>query len=158
MRVFLCRHGQAVARAASDDQRPLTETGRAALLNHWQVMRDAGISPRGLLVSPYLRAQQTADCIDQVYGTLPRTSSPCLVPDAPIQRLFDELLTLPDLDGQVLVSHMPLVAQFTAEWIGQPARIVFDVGTVACFDVEVAAANGARLLWLRSPGDTLGSH
>ena len=155
MKLYLSRHGQAVSRAPTDAQRPLTETGRAALLAHWQGMRDSGIAVSALIASPFVRAQQTADCIDQVYGGLPRQTCEQLVPDANPQALFDWLLANPPADNAVLVSHMPLVAQLTASWTSSVERIGFNVGTVACLDVEVAAAAGARLLWLRSPGEAV---
>ncbi len=155
MKLYLSRHGQAVSQAATDALRPLTEAGRAALLSHWQSLQGRGVQINGLIVSPYLRAQQTADCIDQVYGGLPRQTCEQLVPDANPQALFDWLLANPPGDNAVLVSHMPLVAQLTASWTGSVERIGFNVGTVACLDVEVAAAAGARLLWLRSPGEAV---
>lgn len=95
MKLYLSRHGQAVSRAPTDAQRPLTETGRAALLAHWQGMRDSGIAVSALVASPFVRAQQTADCIDQVYGGLPRQTCEQLVPDANPQALFDWLLANP---------------------------------------------------------------
>ena len=61
MKLYLSRHGQAVSRAPTDAQRPLTETGRAALLAHWQGMRDSGIAVSALIASPFVRAQQTWD-------------------------------------------------------------------------------------------------
>lgn len=155
MRLYLSRHGQAVSQAPTDAERPLTETGRAALLAHWQLMRSNGITVSALIASPYVRAQQTADCIEQVYGDLPRVTCEQLVPDAHPGQLFDWLLANPPAEHTVLVSHMPLVAQLTASWTGSAERIGFNVGTVASLDVDVAAAGGARLLWLRSPGETV---
>lgn len=155
MRLYLSRHGQAVSQAATDAQRPLTESGRAALLAHWQLMRSNGIAVAALIASPYVRAQQTADCIEQVYGSLPRRTCDQLVPDAHPGELFEWLLANPPVDNTVLVSHMPLVAQLTASWTGSMDRIGFNVGTVASLDVDVAAAGGARLLWLRSPGEAV---
>ncbi|WP_348719864.1 phosphohistidine phosphatase SixA [uncultured Alcanivorax sp.] len=155
MRLYLSRHGQAVSQAPTDAERPLTETGRAALLAHWQQMRSSGITVSALIASPYVRAQQTADCIQQVYGDLPRVTCEQLVPDARPGELFDWLLANPPAENIALVSHMPLVAQLTASWTGSAERIGFNVGTVASLDVDVAAAGGARLLWLRSPGEAV---
>jgi phosphohistidine phosphatase len=93
-------------------------------------MRDSGIAVSALIASPFVRAQQTADCIDQVYGGLPRQTCEQLVPDANPQALFDWLLANPPADNAVLVSHMPLVAQLTASWTGSVERIGFNVGTV----------------------------
>lgn len=155
MKLYLSRHGQAVAQAATDAERPLTDAGRAALMAHWQSLREHGVVIGGLIVSPYVRAQQTADCIEQVYGKLARQQCDALVPDASPTHFLEWLLANPPHENSVLVSHMPLVAQLTACWTGSQERLAFNVGTVACFDVEVAAANGARLLWLRSPGESV---
>ena len=76
MKLYLSRHGQAVSQAATDALRPLTEAGRAALLSHWQSLQGRGVQINGLIVSPYLRAQQTADCIAQVYRAYPGKSAP----------------------------------------------------------------------------------
>ncbi|KZY30083.1 histidine phosphatase [Alcanivorax sp. HI0083] len=157
MKLYLCRHGQAVSQAATDALRPLTEAGQAALLSHWQSLQGRGVQVSGLIVSPYLRAQQTADCIAQVYSGLSRQECPYLTPDSHPQALFDWLLANPPASNMVLVSHMPLVSQLTAKWTGVPERVGFNVGTVACFDVDVTAANGAQLLWLCSPGEELAS-
>ncbi|MZR61589.1 phosphohistidine phosphatase SixA [Alcanivorax sp. DP30] len=155
MRLFISRHGEAVGMAPTDALRPLTEHGRTALRQHWQQLKESGISLSELIVSPYVRAQQTADCIAQVYGDLRRVDCDELVPEASPQALLNWLLENPVRDNAVLVSHMPLVAQLTGLWTGSRERIGFAVGTVACLDVDVAAAAGARLLWLCSPGESL---
>ena len=50
---------------------------------------------------------------------------------------------------------MPLVSLLSALWVGEPrSRPGFRVGSVAAFDVDVAAAGGARLLWLRARSET----
>ncbi|WP_290524984.1 histidine phosphatase family protein [Alcanivorax sp.] len=154
MKVYISRHGEAVGTAPTDALRPLTERGREALLAHWQTLKDSGVMLSALVVSPYLRAQQTADCIDQVYGGLKRVECDALVPDASPLVLLEWLMRNPVADNSVLVSHMPLVAQLTAVWTGTTDRIGYNVGTVASLDVDVAAAAGARLLWLRSPGES----
>ena len=81
MKLYLSRHGQAVSQAATDALRPLTEAGRASLLSHWQSLQGRGVQISGLIVSPYLRAQQTADCIAQVYSGLSRQECPYLTPE-----------------------------------------------------------------------------
>ncbi|MCK0152280.1 phosphohistidine phosphatase SixA [Alcanivorax sp. S6407] len=155
MKLFISRHGEAVGTAATDALRPLTERGREALLAHWQQLKDSGVSISNLVVSPYLRAQQTADCIAQVYGGLKRQDCDELIPEASPLLLLNWLLANPVQDNTVLVSHMPLVAQLTGVWTGSTDRIGYTVGTVACLDVDVAAAAGARLLWMCSPGESV---
>ena len=63
MEVFVMRHGQAEAVAPSDALRPLTENGlmEAKITGQWlsEVMHSFDC----VFVSPYLRAQQTADVV-----------------------------------------------------------------------------------------------
>lgn len=155
MKLFISRHGEAVGVAATDALRALTERGRESLLSHWQQLKDSGVVLTGLVVSPYVRAQQTADCIAQVYGGLKRVDCDELIPEASPQRFLEWLMANPVGENTVMVSHMPLVAQLTGLWTGTLDRIGYSVGTVACLDVDVAAADGARLLWLCSPGESL---
>ena len=155
MRLFISRHGEAVGSAATDALRPLTERGQRDLVTHWQGLKESGVNLSGMVVSPYLRAQQTADCIAEVYSGLPRTDCDELVPEASPLLLLNSLLANPVAENTVLVSHMPLVAQLVGMWTGSTDRIGFAVGTVACLDVDVAAVAGARLLWLCSPGESL---
>jgi phosphohistidine phosphatase len=152
LRVYLCRHGEAVAKAPTDAERPLTERGRAEVLSLWQTLREEGVSVGRLVASPYRRAQQTALCIAQAFGGMEQESCGYLVPEAQPERFLEWLMLQPEQENLVLVSHMPLVSLLTATWIGEPcSRPAFRVGSVAALDVDVAAANGARLLWLRGP-------
>ncbi|EKF74830.1 phosphohistidine phosphatase [Alcanivorax hongdengensis A-11-3] len=155
MKLYLCRHGQAVSQAATDALRPLTETGEAAVLAHWQALQAAGIPVNRIIASPYLRAQQTASCIQRVYRSLDIITCEALVPESAPPAVFDWLQGESLPNGTVLVSHMPLVALLTAQWTGSGQRCGFNVGTVACLDVEVCVADGARLLWMSSPGESL---
>lgn len=153
MRLYLCRHGEAVAQAPTDAERPLTERGRLEVMALWQDLRDEGVRMERLIASPYRRAQQTALCIARAFGGREQETCGYLVPEARPEDFLDWLIRQPERDHTVLVSHMPLVALLTAQWIGEPTeRPAFRVATVAALDVEVAAPGGARLLWMRGPG------
>ena len=134
-----------MSQEATDALRPLTEAGRAALLSHWQSLQDRGVQINGLIVSPYLRAQQTADCIAQVYSGLSRQECPYLTPDSQPLALFDWLLANPQAPNTVLVSQMPLVSQLTAKWTGVPEPVGVNAARDACFAVDVPAAQSAPL-------------
>lgn len=152
MRMLLCRHGEAVSRAPTDAERTLTKRGIEALQRHWLGLKEDGIGVNMLVASPYVRAQQTAAVIAQVYGLEEWSTCPDLVPDADPQAFLDWLIAQPAQPGQAFISHMPFVSSLTARWTGAGAsRFAFDVGGVAHLDVEVAAAEGARLIWLRNP-------
>ena len=148
MRLYISRHGEAVGTAATDAERALTERGREALVDHWQRLKASGVRVSGLLVSPYLRAQQTADCIAKVYDGLKRQECAELVPEASPHRLLEWLLLNPVGEETVLVSHMPLVATLTGlltEGVG--SRVPYGTGSVACLDIDVIAPSGGRLIW-----------
>lgn len=153
MNVYLCRHGEAVAQAPTDAERPLTERGQAEVLSLWQDLRAEGVRIDRLVASPYRRAQQTALCIARAYGGMDQEACGYLVPEATPEQFLNWLIAQQDVDNLVLVSHMPMVSLLTAAWVGDPSsRPGFRVGAVACLDVEVAAAGGARLCWMRAPG------
>ncbi len=154
MKVYLCRHGEAMAQGPTDAERALTERGRLEVMALWQTLSEEGVRIDRLIASPYRRAQQTALCIARVYGGMEQEACGYLVPEAHPEQLLDWLIRQPEGDNLLLVSHMPLVSLLTGIWTGDPAsRPGFRVGAVAALEVEVAAAGGARLRWLRAPGE-----
>lgn len=108
MKVWVLRHGEAEPHARSDDQRNLTERGRK------QVLRSAahllGQPLDAILVSPYVRAQQTATLVHDALGFAePLSTVSWLTPDSDPDRVIEELGAL-GLDNVLLVSHQPLVS------------------------------------------------
>ncbi|KTT42489.1 phosphohistidine phosphatase, partial [Pseudomonas oryzihabitans] len=63
MKLWLLRHGEAEARAPSDELRELTVAGRAAVLRSAAQLQDADLQL--ILASPYVRARQTAVLVQQ---------------------------------------------------------------------------------------------
>ena len=120
MRVYLCRHGEAVAQAPTDAERPLTERGRLEVMALWQRLREEGVTVDRLIASPYRRAQQTALCIARAYGGMDQEACGYLVPEAAPDQFLDWLIEQPSCENLVLVSHMPLVSLLSALWVGEP--------------------------------------
>ncbi|MEP4523850.1 MAG: phosphohistidine phosphatase SixA, partial [Alloalcanivorax venustensis] len=120
MRVYLCRHGEAVAQAPTDAERPLTERGRLEVMALWQRLREEGVTVDRLIASPYRRAQQTALCIARAYGGMDQEACGYLVPEAAPEQFLDWLIEQPPCENLVLVSHMPLVSLLSALWVGEP--------------------------------------
>ena len=81
MRLYIVRHGEAQPRAATDAARPLTERGRQSVSTLWQALSSEGLTPVMLAVSPYVRAQQTADIIAGYYPGIGRQTCDCITPD-----------------------------------------------------------------------------
>ncbi|MCH8543249.1 MAG: phosphohistidine phosphatase SixA [Alcanivorax sp.] len=167
MRLYVVRHGEAERQVTTDEARALTANGRDGVRRLWQALTAEGECPARLYTSPYVRARQTAAEIADICRLPVTGTCDLLVPDGQPQRVLDWLLGLTmqppvatgsepaDIDAPlVLVSHMPLVAHLVGQLCeGPSARLPMGVGAVAALDVEVAAIAGARLAWLRAPGD-----
>ena len=105
MRLWILRHGQAQAHAATDAERPLTAHGREQVLASAAQLLGQPID--GIVASPYVRAQQTADLVREALGFTGdvRTVS-WLTPDTnPLKALKQ----LDSAENLLLVSHQPLV-------------------------------------------------
>ena len=150
MKLYIVRHGEAESRAPSDSLRPLTARGRRTVSELWCQLEKEGVRPTMLVVSPYVRAQQTADAIARYYPDISRQTCDGITPDDDPAQVVAWLAGQPRTDGWVLVSHMPLVAVLTGLLTeGGQARVPFATGSVACLDMEVLAPAGGRLVWQR---------
>jgi phosphohistidine phosphatase len=107
MKLWILRHGEAEPHARSDAQRNLTEHGRE------QVRQAAahliGQSIDTMLVSPYVRAQQTAEIVRKVLGGTPALKTVSwLTPESDPACAVGQL---PDNGNVLLVSHQPFVGE-----------------------------------------------
>jgi phosphohistidine phosphatase len=107
VKLWLLRHGEAEPSARTDAQRNLTMHGR-------QQVREAAAHMQGralqvVLVSPYVRAQQTADLACEVLGfTGTRQTVAWLTPDSDLRQALRELDSYA-FDELLLVTHQPFV-------------------------------------------------
>lgn len=149
MNIYIMRHGDAVLRAPTDAQRPLSPRGQQQVIAASRHL--AGVKPDLLWVSPYLRAQETADGIlDNVPWSLPKTIQEGIVPDAPYKSVIAALDALSGVETIVLVSHNPLVSALANGLVsGQPNGTVgFSTATVACLETPHVGLGLATLRWL----------
>jgi phosphohistidine phosphatase len=158
MDVFVLRHGEAVREASHDRERCLTSRGREDLQSVLSSCRTELSSVRHLLVSPYVRAQQTAEiAIEYLDPAVISKTSEFLIPEANPIHLLDYLQQAQqrdELQSVLLVSHQPLVGVLVDRLCG------FDVGryrmgtsALAFIQAEIAAASLGHLRWLRQPGN-----
>ncbi|MEO1828907.1 MAG: phosphohistidine phosphatase SixA [Pseudomonas sp.] len=151
MRLWILRHGQAAAQAATDPERPLTGAGEQEVRSMCQIL--AGQPLDAILASPYLRAQQTASLVaDQLNFARGVATAPWLTPDdAPA----DVLRYLSERSEQqlLLVSHQPLVSQLLSLLCEGHRGGHFPMPTagLACVDMDVVAAGLGQLQLLQSP-------
>jgi phosphohistidine phosphatase len=107
VKLWLLRHGEAEPSARTDAQRNLTTHGRQQVREAAAHMQDRALQV--VLVSPYVRAQQTADVACEVLGfTGTRQTVAWLTPDSDLRQALRELDSCA-FDELLLVTHQPFV-------------------------------------------------
>jgi phosphohistidine phosphatase len=107
VKIWVLRHGEAEARASSDAARELTERGCDQVVESARQL--LGKPLQRIIASPYVRARQTAEQVQQVLSRREAVVTvPWLTPDSDPRRVLSELDAL-NLDHVLLVSHQPLV-------------------------------------------------
>ncbi|MCW4149380.1 phosphohistidine phosphatase SixA [Halomonas sp. 18H] len=154
--LMIMRHGEAAA-GRPDSERELTPTGHreAARMAAWLAgRRDQDLARLRLLVSPYRRAQQTAEPIAEALGASVETLA-LITPDDDPRVVLDWLLEQPMEGPVMLVSHMPLVGALTGLLVEGRSEHGLGLPTAAIAELtaEVPAAGCARLAGFITPAD-----
>lgn len=153
MQVFIMRHGDAALEAASDSVRPLTHCGcdESRQMASW--LNGQHVDIERVLVSPYLRAQQTLATLrdaltlpegEEVLPELTPGGDPALVADY-LQALGNE-----GVASALVISHLPLVGYLVSELCPKEAPPMFATSAIACVDVDPASGKGT-LMWQITP-------
>ncbi|MBG3013116.1 phosphohistidine phosphatase SixA [Proteus faecis] len=153
MQIFIMRHGEAAIDAASDALRPLTDRGKSESIKMAEWMTKQGHTIDYVLVSPYLRAQQTLDAV-KVDLALPSKveTDDGLIPGGNPSHIAHYLRALGDAGYKniLVISHLPLVGYVVAELCPAVCAPMFSTSTIACVDFDLSKGAGA-LLWQVSP-------
>ncbi len=146
MKLWLLRHGEAEARAASDELRELTAAGRAEVLRSALQLRDARLQL--ILASPYVRAQQTAALVQQQLDWPgERHSVSWATPDGDPERALTELARL-EVEELLLVTHNPFVGEL-AGWLlhgHRQAPVAMGTASLLCLEAPLPLAGGFDLV------------
>lgn len=110
MRLLVIRHGQAESYSStgSDQDRNLTDIGIDQVKRAAQCLSELDIDFDTLWVSPYIRAQQTAELLIPTLN-LEAVTKDCITPESDPSAFLDEV----DLESKqsiVIVSHQPFVS------------------------------------------------
>jgi phosphohistidine phosphatase len=120
MRVTLIRHGEAGDDAPSDDQRALTERGRADARRVGRALDRHGVRFDAVVSSPLVRAVQTAEIVVAAMDRKLRvTISDALVPEVAPDRALRLLVSLAHLESVALVAHEPILSRLAGELVGE---------------------------------------
>ena len=149
--LLVLRHGQAENFAPSglDYDRCLTDFGRAQVESAVAYMQAQGQQPELIIVSPYLRTQQTAAYAQIAFPEAACVTWNALTPESNLLSLTAELQQLTQ-EKVLLVSHQPLVGALLSHLCGQPyGRYPMDTASLACLQSDLWVAGLAELSWLR---------
>jgi phosphohistidine phosphatase len=136
MQIYIMRHGQAEFMARSDSERALTQHGRLESEKMAAYLADNGISFDAVLVSPYLRAQQTWESVRPFFAEVSNVqTTKFLTPSGSVRKSMNEILALQasGVKRLLIVSHLPLVGYIVGELApaaGVPAFSTSSVGHV----------------------------
>ena len=153
MQVFIFRHGQAEILAARDQDRALTPRGRqdVAQVVRYRLQELSNIER--ILVSPILRAQQTATIVCEHLPNKPIEFTELLLPDADPLELCEFVDSL-DLTSVLLVSHLPLVGKLVDILCGLTrGYCTMDTATLAYVETELLVKGLGQLRWVHHVGD-----
>ncbi|QIM68552.1 phosphohistidine phosphatase SixA [Basfia succiniciproducens] len=136
MKIFIMRHGEAEMLAKSDKARHLTENGKNQALQQGLWLKSNNINLDLVIVSPYARAIETLDQINQAYDNNLTDKTEIwdgLTPYGDAEMISDYLATIAEEQPEMsilLVSHLPLVGEIVAELCGKNP-ISYHAATIA---------------------------
>lgn len=150
------RHGEAEAYAASDEERNLTSHGesQSAKIAQW-LMAAHDVKFDYVLVSPYIRAQQTWSTIKPILNIMDAKveTSEEITPYGDSDDVVEYVKVLgsvADIENILIVSHLPLVGYLTADFVPGIMPPMFPTSAISC--VEYSHSTGkSELLWLQQP-------
>ncbi|MBP2835745.1 MULTISPECIES: phosphohistidine phosphatase SixA [Dickeya] len=153
MQVLIMRHGDAVPDAASDALRPLSRRGDEESRQMAAWLNDQAIDIERVLVSPYVRAQQTLQVVAEIMP-LPEESEclPELTPGGNAELVCDYLLALAKegTSAVLVISHLPLVGYLVAGLCPAENAPMFATSAIACVELDDASGTGVYH-WQVSP-------
>ncbi|MEZ0391061.1 MAG: phosphohistidine phosphatase SixA [Pseudobdellovibrionaceae bacterium] len=163
MKLILFRHGTAIDREEAiqmkmeDSKRPLTEKGREKTEKMAKLLKSFEENIDGIITSPLIRAQQTAEILTKNLKIEKIQESAELVPSAPPQAFAQWLKThAGNSTCLIAVGHEPQLSVFASWALGGQAETFIDLKKSGMLALEFASFDeitpkSAELLWLLQP-------
>ncbi|GHE80289.1 phosphohistidine phosphatase SixA [Thalassotalea profundi] len=156
MQLFVMRHGQANPFGKADAERALTKCGfdEVDKIGQWLAIANHKIDK--VLVSPYMRAQQTAKQLIKSSGIkVPLNTIDFITPEgnaAQVHDYIDGVFASEEVERVLIVSHMPLVSYLVAELIKEQNAPIFQTAAIAHIEYDPSTMKG-RLIQIMSPNE-----
>lgn len=156
MTIYLLRHAIAEEHSATgrDRDRKLTQEGIEKLKTVLSVAARAGLEPRQILASPYMRTDQTASIARRTLGVANSISfSDSLTPDASPTEAWSEIRDWDEEAPLLVVTHEPLVSGLLSFLLGVSEHVHdFRKAGLAMLELHRTGARpAATLRWLLTP-------
>lgn len=121
MKLLVMRHGEAELNARSDSDRSLTSFGRAQVVVVARRLSQMGLQVEESMVSPYLRARQTAAIMSQTLGGFwPEQVSDAITPNQSPEKAAVAIAECFDNIGiGLVVMHQPIISRLLYYLTGQ---------------------------------------
>ncbi len=151
MELFILRHGHAVAEAPKDSLRELSPDGRSEVQTIVERNKEKLSNIETLVVSPYLRAQQTAQIVLNVLGDIPKVDSPLFTPGGNPKSAIDSLHQMysENCSSIMVVGHQPLLGILLDDLCGaEPGKFRLGTASLAAIDSDVMLSGLCYLRWL----------
>ncbi|WNC69576.1 phosphohistidine phosphatase SixA [Thalassotalea nanhaiensis] len=146
MNIFIMRHGDADTKVHIDDQRPLTEQGilEVKVMAKW--LANENVEFDAVFVSPYLRAQQSAQTLTtELNASAVLHTLDLITPAGSASEVHDYLdgtIALERYNNILIVSHMPLVSYLLAEMSFEKSAPIFSTAAIAQIDYNTKLMAG----------------
>ncbi len=155
MILYFLRHGEAGHNFPSDFERELTDDGKRASKNVGKFCAEMNIRFTHALVSPLVRAKQTAHFVLKKLPEVSLVETQHLSPESDPGNLFELLRTFSLESKILLVTHEPFVSNCISVLIGrtETTNVAMKTSSLACIETSGAPSHGnGRLLWLVNAG------
>ena len=156
MQIFIMRHGEAsnqgISTTQADSLRPLTTQGELEVskMGRWLARHHKG--KLHVMVSPYLRAQQTCEHVlaaynKEVNASIEQKTLDMITPMGDVEQVHDFIdgfLVDQDDDNSaiLLISHMPFVSYLLAKITKSQHLPLFATGAIALLEYQPRAMQG----------------
>ena len=150
MNLLIIRHGEAEPSTGSDSERNLTDYGHQQAKLAGLYLAQSALKFDHIWVSPYRRAQQTAEELMSSMTPMPRREIAELVPETkPVVLL--ELIEQAQAENLIIVSHQPLVSALAGLMVNGNIRSGPSMSTASMVLLEVNQwlPGCSQLQWLR---------
>jgi phosphohistidine phosphatase len=160
MNLYIIRHAIAVDEGTpeyeDDSQRPLTDKGKKKMRQIAKGLRTLGVDFDLILSSPYVRAEETAEILMDVFKIKGDVAfSDNLIPMGDPDLLISEMNEKYNVNSVVLVGHEPFLTALVSLLVSENANLDMTLkkgGVCRLSADDLHHSRKATLEWLITPG------